>query len=554
MTSYALCAKIYFRDYFYSDWEVRMKKFKSVLLHPHTYVLLYLIAYTLFSVLSLTDFPWIHSDESWLAGLTRNMAELSDFSATEPFFDARPRYPHAIKILFHALQMLFLSIGGYSVATVRLLSLLAGVLSLFFFYLTAKKLLNHPFTAFILMVLFSADIQFIYASHIARQESLLLLSLTLCLYLFFRNSTPNTVRSAIALGVVTGLSVGLHPNSFLIACMIGCAYLAWLITHPSDSKKPLFTYISTTGIFAAVFVLLSYTFDPQFLTHYISNGISEFDIDAAPGSRLSALFSFFKRLFLREGGTYYVADIRLQLLLFLFAALLLLAFYFMMRKEEETKDTCRKLLVLLCSGFGLITGIFLIGRFSQLSILFLFPIGWLLTAFALNLFDSTIKKGLYALLLFAVCFISFRSITPFLSGESYADYLTKVSAFVAPDDRVIANLNMDFYFENEALHDYRNLPYVMQSAGNLDVYIEENRIEYIFYSAELTYYYEHRPYYNAIYGNIMFAEALLDYCETNCDYIGSFQSARYAPRILELIGQEAYAEVKVYKTKYAEEP
>jgi len=528
-----------------------MKKNKSALCHLPICVLLYLIVYTLLSLCSLTDFPWVHSDESWLAGLTRNMVEHQDLSVTEAFFDARPRYPHAIKIFFHILQMVFISISGYSVATVRLLSLFAGVTSLFFFFLTAKKLFQQTWTAFFLMVIFSFDIQFIYASHMARQESLLLLSLTICLYLFFKNDSPNTLRCAISLGIVTGLSVGLHPNSFLLACMVGCAYLAWLIAYPADSKKPLLSYIGITGGIAGLFVILSYHFDAHFLTHYITNGADEFGIDATPGNRLSALLSFFQRLFLREGGTYYVADIRLQLLLFLFAAFLLLLFFIVMRKEEETKETCYHILVLLCSGLGIIAGIFLIGRFSQLSILFLFPIGWLLTGYVLSLFDSGIRKGLYALLLFSVCFLSIRSMTPFLSGETYEDYLTQISSFAEPDDRVIANLNMDFYFENGALHDYRNLPYVMQEDGSLDTYIKENEIEYIFYTAELTYYFEHRPYYNALYGNIMFAEDLLHYCETECEYLGSFENARYSPRILELIGKEEFAGIKVYKTKYA---
>ena len=52
-----------------------MKKIKSVFHSIHAPILLYLITYTLLSLQTLTDFPWVHSDESWLAGLTRNMME-----------------------------------------------------------------------------------------------------------------------------------------------------------------------------------------------------------------------------------------------------------------------------------------------------------------------------------------------------------------------------------------------------------------------------------------------------------------------------------------------
>lgn len=529
-----------------------MKKLKSFLFHPNTGILLYLLLYFLASLLFLTDFPWVHSDESWLAGLTRNMTETNDFSVTEAFFDARPRYPHAIKILFHVLQMVLISLFGYGITAVRMLSLLASVTSLFFFYLTAKKLSGQNLTAFFLTVLFSFDIQFIYTSHMARQESLLLLSLTLCLWLFFKDNTPNALKRGILLGVVTGLSVGLHPNSFLIACMVGCCYLAWYATHKSESKKPLVAYVGVTGVIAFVFVIISYCFDPQFLTHYFTNGADEFGIDAAPGDRLSGLFGFFQRLFLRQGGTYYIAELRPQFLLFGFAAVLLLCFFLVMRKEAETKETCSRILVLLSSAFGIVAGIFLIGRFSQLSIIFLFPAGWLLVSYLVAMFEPILQRILYGTLLIVVCSASLSCIKPYLTGESYDHYLSQVASFAEPDDKVIANLNMDFYFENGALHDYRNLPYVMQADGTLDSYIEENKIEYIFYTAELTYYYEHRPYYNALYGNIMFAGDLLRYCEEECEFVGSFENARYSPRILELIDREEFAKVRVYKTRYAE--
>lgn len=514
-------------------------------------VLIYVLMYIFLSALFLTDFPWVHSDESWLAGLSRNMAENLDFSVTEAFFDAKPRYPHALKLLFHALQIVVCFFAGYSITAVRLISLFACSISLLFFYALAKKLLGHPILAFGLMIIYSLDIQFVYTSHMARQESLLLLALTFCLYIFFKDQTPNTLRHGIILGIITGLSVGLHPNSFIIATTIGCCYLAYLMSHPSDSKKPLLSYIATTGAIASIFVAISYSFDSQFLSHYFANGADEFGIDSSAVNRFAGLFGFFQRLFLQEGGTYYVADIRLQLLFFLLAAFLMLVFYLVMRKEEETQNQCQQILTLLCAGLGVIAGIFLIGRFSQLSITFLFPIGWLLIAYTLSLFEKTTKLICYIALAISVCCISSLNIKPFLSENTYNHYLEQISNYVSPEDSVIGNLNMDFYFENGALHDYRNLPFVLQENGTLDTYITEHRIEYIFYSAELDYYYSHRPYYNALYGNIMFTEALKDYCETQCEYIDSFQSAQYAPRILELIGKDEYSEIRVYKTKYA---
>jgi len=513
---------------------------------PYAFVFLYLLIYGILSYRFLHLFPLVHSDESWLAGLSRNMAETMDFSVTESFFNARPRYPHAIKILFHGLQVLFLSLFGYSPETFRLISLLAGLLVLFLIYKTALHIFRDTSFAFGIMVLFSLDIQFIYASHFARQEILLLLVLVSGFYLFFKTDRPYTVKKAVSLGLLTGLSVGLHPNSFLIACTLFFCYAGYCLHLRCKNFRPLFAYIGVTGATASVFVAVSYSFDPQFLTHYFANGSLEFDIDASFATRLSGLCGYFGRLFSRTGGTYYVADIRLQFILFLLAALFLLFFYMMMKKEESR--LCGTLLCLLFSGLGTISGIFIIGRFSQLSIVFLFPAGWLFVAFLIKLLDPAAQKICLFLLSAVVFFLSAKEIRPYLQENHYETYINQISAFVTPEDKVLGNLNMDFYFENGALLDYRNLPYVMEQDGSLDRYITENNIACIFYTDELTYYYEHRPYYNTLYGNIMFADALKTYCESQCEFLGTFENPQYAPRIQELIGKEEYGTVFVYKT------
>lgn len=520
----------------------------------HLIILGYLTLYGIISFLFLEDFPLVHSDEAWLSGLTRNMMENGSFSVTEAFFDARPRYPHAIKILFHGLQMAVTALSDYSIRVFRLISLLFSLGSLYLFSRLAEKLFHRVWIVVLLTILLSFDIQFIYSSHMARQESILLFLLLACLCCLFRGDRDfsdvdgtYTIRQLLSAAILTGIAIGVHPNSFLLACMVGCMSLCNYLQNKEHNLRPLLTYIGVTGAFAALFIAISYSFDSRFLTHYFSNGASEFGIDATPADRFSGLLGFFSRLFHREGGTYFVADIRLQLILFSLAALLL--FFFSLTMKKEFPALCSRIQCLLSGALGLIAGIFIIGRYSQLSIVFLFPLGWIFVFLALELFEEPLKKGLAAVLLLAVLGISYTQICPYLSGETYEDYLTKISAYVEPSDKVIGNLNMDYYFENGALTDYRNLPYVIESDGNLDSYIEEKQIAYIFYTDELTYYFEHRPYYNALYGNIMFAQDLLRYCEEECDYLGSFESPRYAPRILELLEQEDYATVRVYRTR-----
>src|SRR6056297_1435926 len=96
--------------------------------------------YIVVNILLLSQFPFIHSDESWLSGLTRHITSgllagnPASLGLTEPFFDLLPRFPHFIKMLFHALQAPFIGLFGYGPFAVRLLSLAAGCLALWLFY------------------------------------------------------------------------------------------------------------------------------------------------------------------------------------------------------------------------------------------------------------------------------------------------------------------------------------------------------------------------------------------------------------------------------------
>lgn len=50
----------------------------------------YFILYALYSYTTLTKFPYIHSDEPWLAGLSKNYVDHTSSFVTEPFFDFFP--------------------------------------------------------------------------------------------------------------------------------------------------------------------------------------------------------------------------------------------------------------------------------------------------------------------------------------------------------------------------------------------------------------------------------------------------------------------------------
>lgn len=107
----------------------------------HLLPLLLFLPGLIYSILTLTAFPFVHSDEVWLAELSREIGTTGNLSATEPFFRLTDRYPHGMKILFHLIQAPLVS-HSFSPAAARLPSLLAGWLSVILHQLSWNYPLN----------------------------------------------------------------------------------------------------------------------------------------------------------------------------------------------------------------------------------------------------------------------------------------------------------------------------------------------------------------------------------------------------------------------------
>ncbi len=253
------------------------------------------------------------------------MGQSGDFSITESFFAAKPRVAHAIRILFHSLQALFLQLFGFQISSVRLLSLLSGGLCLFLFAIMGKELLGKA-GGFLLPVLVSLDPAFLYASHFARQEILLSFSMLLCLSLLTKAAGSQkslTIGRILVIGLITGLSVGIHPNSFLIACVCGSILFFFFLQKRPHMGKFILLYVTVTGLIAGFFLWLSFQFTPHFLTDYFRYGQEEFQLSASASGRLSEFAFYFDSIFHQESGTYLLPDLRAELLLFLLCVLLL---------------------------------------------------------------------------------------------------------------------------------------------------------------------------------------------------------------------------------------
>lgn len=512
---------------------------------------IYILCYFLISLSFLTEFPFVHSDETWLSGLTRNMMEKGDLGVTETFYDLKPRYPHAIKTIFHLLQMPMLVLFQYDVFAFRLLSLTFGCFTLVLFYLLLKSIFNGSDSTRLLgypimgTIFLSVDIQFIYASHFARQEILLVCCIVACMLALFK-------KHYLIAGLITGLSIGLHPNSFLIGTMCGA------MLFPIGSKqikrwkawKPLLGYAGITSVFAVLFLSISLAFDRQFFKHYFEYGNSEFDIGAPVTSKLMELPYFFKKIWYGVSGTYYVPDVRFELILFALsgAAILILVLSGKLNKGTET--------ALIGKGIiGMLVGMVMIGRYNQTSLVFLFPMFFILVLLAADSLTDGLKKvNLFAknvaviILIMIAAVTSGLNIAPWLN-HSYEDYTDEIARVVEPQNKVLANLNCEYYFDNGKLLDYRNLSYLKEEGMSVEDYIRENKIEYIILSDEMDLIYSQRPIWNMIYGNLRYVDELHQFLNENCMLVHRFQNNIYGIRIVQYMNSDRDFTVQIFKVK-----
>jgi dolichyl-phosphate-mannose--protein O-mannosyl transferase len=264
------------------------------------------------------------------------MMAVESLAVTEPFFDLYERNPHAIKSLFHVIQAGFISILGYSIFTVRLISLIFGCLCLYVFYKTLRQLAVADWFSFLTVVILSVNVQFIYASHFARQEIVILFLMLAVFLMLLKFLETLNLRFVIFAAVLTGLSIGIHPNSFVIG-MASLVFLSCNIVIRRLKPAALFVYTGVLSIFAAFFVGLSLYFDPNFFTNYAHYGHSHFDVLAPFSEKFLEMRSYFSKLYFGVSGTYYTPDIRFEFVLF---GLLLTLSLFAGYKRPDIQNVC----------------------------------------------------------------------------------------------------------------------------------------------------------------------------------------------------------------------
>ncbi|MEL7564128.1 MAG: glycosyltransferase family 39 protein [Dehalobacterium sp.] len=501
---------------------------------------LFLLFYFIINTLFLTKFPFVHSDEFWLSGLSRNIMETGNISVTETFFDLYPRHPHAIKTIFHLVQVFFIKIFNYHIFTIRLISLLCGILSLGCFFRLCLLITNSKKISFASALLLSFDIQFIYASHFARQEIILLFVLLCTLYSFFRHLDTHTLKHDIILAAITGTAIGIHPNSFIIAVTMVSMYFYQIWITKKFRFNNLVFFIMPLSIFALFFIALSFWCDPRFFFHYAAYG-DQFGVLDPLISKIQEITLFYLKLFYQISGTYYTPNIKFQF--FLFTAIIVLTIIKLAcpQDRDQKHQTISILIAIIAVNFSII----LIGRYNQTSIVLQFPLFYLLAAYLFKDLKAGLRKASILMIMAILLTNSYQNIFPFL-GHDYQRYINEIAKAVPKNIPVLANLNCEPYFSQGKLFDYRNLAFLADHQITFKEYIRKNKIQYIIYPEEMDVIYQERPKWNGLYGSLTYYEDMIDFFHTNCRQVYQFSDPIYGIRIAPYINDKPW-KIKIYQ-------
>ncbi|RKX69124.1 MAG: hypothetical protein DRP60_16970 [Spirochaetes bacterium] len=526
---------------------------------------LYLLAH----LFTLNIHPFVHSDEAWLAVLTRAMVTDRSPAAVEEVFRLTPRYPHALKTLYHLVQAPFISIS-WSAFAARLPSLIAGMFSLVFITRIASSDSSGEGSGrrfrFIPGLFMALSPQFWYASHLGRQEMLL------TAIFLFSWSLKSQKRASWIVALPLSAAVFVHPNAFIISIPIGVMYLLDFF-FPAYGRigkiRELLVFIGVLAGSAALAVGFSFKMDAEFLRHYSSFGDSVGSGDSLL-VKLLGFPVFIGKMWRGDAGTYYLADIRGMFILGTagFFCTILSLFFSDNNRENLSGLLRRKSAVTLLSvPFSLTLGMVLVGKYGPPTITFLMPPAFLLGAYGLSrlkvmisflaepLFNKSGTVLVSVTVFLMAASLSWNTLQEISHSEktpSYSLYRQFLENNIDGEGRVLANLNTAFVYDYDRLVIWRDLEKLVNpgNTGNiapgeksLKTFLSEKDVRWIILPDELELIYDSRPVWNALYGNPYWYTQLMDFLENQGAETERGIFPNYAMRIVPYMEKEPWESV-----------
>jgi hypothetical protein len=538
-------------------------------------------------LLTLGLYPPMHADEAWLAAETRSMVVSGSVAVGADFYHVTPFHPHAIRLLFHFLQVPFVA-AKWSLESIRLLSLAFALSALVAAFAFSRRLFGSGAARFLFVAGLAIDPALFAAAHLARPE-IVLVAAMLCAFALSpvrvegaerrrARTAGGSVGRTVAVASVVGLSIGLHANAFIVACAVGALYLTDLLTgceRPAALKR-LLVLIAVVAIWALGWVVWSRALSPDFPRAYAEFG-NRYGVGESLLVKALGLPDFYRRLFGGAVGTYFVPDLRLVLgagAVAVVAGVALAAAPSRTERSSRRAKVLRPISVLVAVNVAMVA----IGKYSSPTAVFLAPGIWWLLA---TLFDTanrtqssgggarigngvTIGDGERAgatlvpnamraasvLLIVAVATTTaIGTVTVAKTRASdYRRYIEGIRAHTREGASVLAGPNTAFAFGSGRLHAYNDLAALHGTGLSLEEYIRRYRIEYVLVPDELELIYSARPVYNDLYGNpSRWYPELVDYLESNGEIVAVLDEPVYAMRLIPY--QSRPSELTIYRVR-----
>lgn len=533
-----------------------------------------MIAFLLLHFWSLPWYPFVHSDEAWLASLSRTIwsgdgassMRLPNPAATEEFFRLTPRYPHALKTAYHGIQGPLVS-RWWTAEAARLPSLLAGLLSVVFLGKVLRRLTGAVLPAFILTAAFALDPQVFYISHLARQEAAIMAFMLAAVWVLVRAGTRKraSLVPPFTAALLLGGAIFVHPNAFIAAA----ATLPWVLytTHKRGRLRSVLLYIAVLGVMALLALGASVLMDPDFFANYRAFGES-LGVSANPVQRWARLREYFHKMIRRHAGTYYLPPVTLQLSALLIFSAIALA----LSCWKGCRFGRRSSLAAATSALATVTAIFMIGKYSPPGTVFLHPWIYLLagilngalwnagfhTAGNGKTAPSTVRQVTLPVLMAVAMAISLgtelaRWYPGAVEGNHYRRYIARIRRSIPPGEVALANLNSAFAFAPGELRVWRDLGALPPRENTLldspfGRFLQTEQIRWVVLSREeLEMIYRERPVWNDLYGNPhRFFPVLEEILRTWGTRVDRFESPWYGMRLVPFMNRGPH-HVEIYR-------
>lgn len=508
------------------------------------------------NIVTLMTFPTVHSDELWLKGIATEMLTKGRFDVTEPFYDLYPRVIHPFRWLYNSFIIVALKTYGPTIAAVRFVSLLFGTLCLSLVYKIACKHFDSPLYGIAATLMMCLNIQFVYSSHLGRQETIILFLLLFGYWLLLKNDIKHLVPK---LSLIILLGMGVHPNSFILGvCFAGLLFFSWFMHEARFSQ--FIVLIGMTTIGALSYVLIGYLMNPNFITGYINFG-KTLGVDTHASSRFEGFYWYWYKLFNQIGGTYDLFNIKVALILMALLSMIWLPLLLISLTKVRINKLKHSIFYPFVTIIGIALSYLIIGRYNQTAIVFMMPFLIMLTLqslqIALSLYEqSTNKKSpmILPVMLILLAMLWGSNLMHNLNAydanrfysKSYNVMLDEIAAHVPADSIVLGNLNIIEAFDPNRFYDIRNLGYLDSSSNAFENYIESRNIQYIILHEEMDYIARTSPKWDFLYVNIDYYEEMQKYLESHATRIYAFENPLYAMRLSRFSGTYPWQTV-IYK-------